>query len=80
MERLRTPAGTGRALRGFVATAGLALWWAAVLADWAAFRLRSVPETITPATTIFVFTVLLGDGSHPVIHAALFVAVLAPSS
>ena len=63
-------------LRGFVATAGLALWWAAVLADWAAFRLRSVPETITPATTIFVFTVLLGDGSHPVIHAALFVAVV----
>lgn len=63
-------------LRGFVAAAGLALWWAVVLADWAAFRLRSMPETITPATTIFVFTVLLGDGSHPVIHAALFVAAV----
>lgn len=63
-------------LRGFVATAGLALWWVAVLADWAAFRLQSMPKTVIPATTIFVFTVLLGDGSHPVVHAALFAAAV----
>jgi len=63
-------------LRGFVATAGLALWWAAVLADRAAFRLRSMPQTIAPATTIFVFTVLLGDGSHPVAHAAFLAAAV----
>ncbi|MEO0495388.1 MAG: DUF3488 and transglutaminase-like domain-containing protein, partial [Actinomycetota bacterium] len=63
-------------LRGFVATAGLALWWAAVLADWAAFRLRSTLETIAPTTTIFVFTVLLGDGTRPVLHAALYAAAV----
>lgn len=59
-------------LRGFVATAGLAMWWVAALADWAAFRLRSTLEAIAPATTIFVFTVLLGEGSRPVLHAALY--------
>ncbi|MEM9201179.1 MAG: transglutaminaseTgpA domain-containing protein [Actinomycetota bacterium] len=59
-------------LRGFVATAGLALWWIAALADWAAFRLRSSLEAVVPAAVLFVFTVLLGTGERPVLHAALF--------
>ena len=59
-------------LRGFVVAAGLALWWVAALADWAAFRLRSALEAIVPATILFVFTVLLGTGERPVLHAALF--------
>lgn len=64
-------------LRGFVATAGAALWWAAALADWAAFRLRSQLETIAPATTLFVFTALLGDGSRPAWHGGLYAAAVA---
>lgn len=64
-------------LRGFVATAGAALWWAAALADWAAFRLRSQLETIAPATTLFVFTALLGDGSRPAWHGGLYAIAVA---
>ena len=63
-------------LRGFVVAAGLALWWVAALADWAAFRLRSSLETVVPATILFVFTVLLGTGDRPVVHAALFVGAV----
>ncbi|MEM9465841.1 MAG: DUF3488 and transglutaminase-like domain-containing protein [Actinomycetota bacterium] len=59
-------------LRGFIVAAGIALWWVAALADWAAFRLRSSLETVVPATILFVFTVLLGTGDRPVFHAALF--------
>ena len=64
-------------LRGFIATAGAALWWAAALADWAAFRLRSQLEPIAPATTLFVFTALLGDGSRPAWHGGLYAAAVA---
>ena len=63
-------------LRGFVVAAGVALWWAAALADWGSFRLRSRLETIAPATTLFVFTVLLGDGTRPAWHGGLFAAAL----
>lgn len=64
-------------LRGFVATAAAALWWAAALADWAAFRLKSRLETIAPATTLFVFTALLGDGGRPALHGGLYAAAVA---
>lgn len=64
-------------LRGFIAAAGAALWWAAALADWAAFRLRSQLETIAPATALFAFTALLGDGSRPAWHGGLYAAAVA---
>lgn len=64
-------------LRGFLVTAAAALWWVAALADWAAFRLRSQLETIAPATTLFVFTALLGDGSRPAWHGGLYAAAVA---
>ena len=63
-------------LRGFVVVAGAPHWAAATLADWAAFRLRSQLETIAPATSLFVFTVLLGDGSRPVWHGGLYAAAV----
>ena len=58
--------------RGFVVAVGATLWWSAALADWAAFRLRSSPEAVVPASILFVFTALLGTGDRPVLHAALF--------
>ena len=61
-------------VRGFVVLAGIALWWVAFLADWAAFRQRSVLEAIAPATIIFVFSTLLGASESPVLHAGLFAA------
>lgn len=64
-------------VRGFVVIAGVALWWTAALADWAAFRLRSLFETIAPASTIFVFSTLLGDGSQPLLHGGVYAAAVA---
>jgi transglutaminase-like putative cysteine protease len=46
--------------RGFVLASCLALWLIAFVADWAAFRLWVPFEATLPASTLFVFTSLLG--------------------
>ncbi len=65
------------AVRGFVVVGGAALWLVAFLADWAAFRLRSTLEAVVPATTIFVFTAVLGAETDQVRHGALYAAAIA---
>lgn len=65
------------AVRGFVVVGGAALWLVALLADWAAFRLRSTLEAIAPATAIFVFTAVLGAEANQVRHGALYAAAVA---
>jgi transglutaminase-like putative cysteine protease len=61
--------------RGFVLASCVALYFAVLLADWAAFRLWSSFEAIVPATTLFLFCALLGTGPQ-VASAALFIAAL----
>ena len=62
----------------FLLAAGLALWWAAFVADWAAFRLWVPFESVVPAGTVFVFASLFAAKQHRVDSTALFVgAVLA---
>ncbi len=46
--------------RGFVLVSCLALWALAYVADWAAFRLWVPFEATLPASTLFLFTSLLG--------------------
>lgn len=48
------------ALPGFLFALMIVLWLVAVLSDLAAFRVRTVLEAVLPATTIVVFTALLG--------------------
>lgn len=60
--------------RGFLLASSLTLWVAVSLADWAAFRLRTVAEAVLPAGAVFVFTTLLGRGRGGVALTALLVA------
>lgn len=62
---------------GFTIAITLAIVTVAVLADWAAFRLWSVVEAIVPATTLFIFTVLVGTRTPAMGSAIVFVAALA---
>ncbi|MFQ5556102.1 MAG: transglutaminaseTgpA domain-containing protein [Acidimicrobiales bacterium] len=61
---------------GFVVVSGALLWVCAFLADWAAFRLRSPLEAVAPATTVFVFTGLMGTERHQIAHGAAFAAAV----
>ncbi len=64
-------------IRGFVMVAAAALGVSAPLADWAAFRSRSFPETIAPAATVFAFTTLLSSGDHQIAYGAAFAGAVA---
>ncbi|CAN5849165.1 hypothetical protein BH23ACT2_BH23ACT2_08410 [soil metagenome] len=59
-------------LVGFQLAAGLALWAAVWFADWAAYRLRTTVEAVTPAAVIFVFASVLGSGEHQLLSALAF--------
>jgi transglutaminase-like putative cysteine protease len=60
---------------GFIVASCVALYFAVLLADWAAFRLWSSFEAVVPATTLFLFCALLGTGPA-VMSAALFIGTL----
>jgi len=62
--------------RGFLLASSLTLWVAVALADWAAFRLRTIAEAVLPAGAVFVFTTLLGRGRGGVALTALLVAAV----
>ncbi len=54
-----------RRRRPFLLLAALGLWWAAFVADWAAFRLWVPFEAILPAGTVFVFSSLFASQRRP---------------
>ena len=64
-------------LRGFVVSASVLIWFAAFLADSAAFRLRSFFEAIAPATSVLVFTALLGVDRNQIAHGIAYTAAVA---
>jgi transglutaminase-like putative cysteine protease len=57
---------------GFVLAGAFAVFVAAFLADWAAFRLWSPIEAVVPALTLFVFCSVLGSEQHRMGSALLF--------
>jgi transglutaminase-like putative cysteine protease len=59
---------------GFLLACSVALFFAAFLADWAAFRLWSAWEAVVPAATLFVFCSNLGSTVGRVPATAVFVA------
>ena len=59
---------------GLLLAAGLAVAVAAFLADWAALRLWSPYEAMVPATSLFVFCALLGEGRGELAVAGAFAA------
>jgi len=60
------------ASRPFLLLAALGLWWAAFVADWAAFRLWVPFESILPAGTVFVFSSLFASQRGQVAATAIF--------
>ncbi len=56
---------------GLVLIAGTALGLCALLADAAAFRLRSGGWAIAPAASVYGFTAALGTGDAAILHGAL---------
>ncbi len=59
---------------GFLVATAVALWLAAFVADWAAFRLWAPFEAIVPAAGLVLFAAVLGSTGHGVGTAALFLA------
>ncbi|HEX4820054.1 MAG TPA: transglutaminaseTgpA domain-containing protein [Acidimicrobiales bacterium] len=57
----------------FLLAAGLALWWSAFVADWAAFRVWVPFESVIPAGTVFVFASLFAAKQSQVALTGLFV-------
>jgi transglutaminase-like putative cysteine protease len=57
----------------FLLAAGLSLFWAAFVADWAAFRLWVPFEAIVPAGTVFVFSSLFAAHRDQVTSAGMFI-------
>jgi transglutaminase-like putative cysteine protease len=72
-QDVRAPA---PAARGFVLASCLALWLIAYVADWAAFRLWVPFEATLPASTLFLFTSLLGAPRGRGWAVALYAAAL----
>lgn len=62
---------------GFVIAITVAVFAVATLADWAAFRLWALVEAVVPATTLFVFTVLVGANNSATWPAVVFAGALA---
>ncbi|MGI8661640.1 MAG: transglutaminaseTgpA domain-containing protein [Acidimicrobiales bacterium] len=69
---VRPPAPVTRPL---LLAAGLFVWWAALVADWAAFRLRFGFEALVPVGSVFIFGSLLGEPRAQVPLTGLFVLV-----
>ena len=64
-------------LPGFILAIAVAVWLIAAVADLAAFRVRTVVEDLVPATTLFVFTAMLGQPSGRVGTTSVFLATVA---
>ena len=63
-------------LPGFTLTIAIVVWIIAAVADLAAFRVRTVVEAVVPATTLFIFTAMLGQPAGRVASTAAFLAAL----
>ncbi|HEX2698831.1 MAG TPA: transglutaminaseTgpA domain-containing protein [Acidimicrobiales bacterium] len=61
---------------GFLLAAMAGVGIAAVLADWAAFRMRVLFEAVVPSFTLFVFTATLGDEARRSFMVALYLVAL----
>ena len=73
-QELKTPV---EALNPFIATAMIAAWVMAFLTDWGALRLRLAFEPVLPAGLLFIFSAVLGAGTHRVITTVVFAVAIA---
>lgn len=62
--------------KGFLFAGTVGIGMAALLADWAAFRVRAVFEAAIPSFTLFVFTAVLGAAHYRGWSVAAYLAAL----
>jgi transglutaminase-like putative cysteine protease len=62
--------------KGFLAAGMVGIGVAALLADWAAFRVRAAFEAGIPAFTLFLFTAVLGTPERRSLHVVAFLLAL----
>jgi transglutaminase-like putative cysteine protease len=62
--------------KGFLLAGMLGITIAAILADWAAFRIRSVFESTVPSFALFVFTAVLGSPNYRAQSVAAYLVAL----
>ncbi|MCP3938426.1 MAG: DUF4129 domain-containing protein [Actinomycetia bacterium] len=65
------------ALEGFIVSLMVVVWTVATLADLAAFRIRTVVETVLPSTILIIFVSLLGVPELRGLTTLLFLAAVA---
>ncbi|MCU0274205.1 MAG: DUF3488 and transglutaminase-like domain-containing protein [Acidimicrobiales bacterium] len=63
-------------LNGYLVVAATALWFAAFLADWAAFRLQSTLETLLPSGIVFAFCTVYAKDHHREVTAGIELAAI----
>ncbi len=63
-----------QAIRPFLLLAALGLWWAAFVADWAAFRLWVPFEAVVPTGTVFIFSSLFASQHGQITASAMYLA------
>jgi transglutaminase-like putative cysteine protease len=63
-------------LDGYLVVAATALWLAAFLADWAAFRLHSTVETLLPSGIVFAFCTVYAKDHHREVTAGIELAAI----
>jgi transglutaminase-like putative cysteine protease len=61
---------------GFLLAAAIAVWLVAVLADWAAFRLRSSVESVVPTLALIVFVAMFGESRGRLTTTLLYLTAL----
>ena len=62
--------------KGFLLAGMLGITIAAILADWAAFRIRSLFEATVPSFALFLFTAVLGSPEYRAQSVAAYLAAL----
>ena len=76
MSQFKTVVAPAPVSKGFIVATVLGTGVAAMLADWAAFRMRALFEAIIPSFTLFLFSAILGAPKYHGLSIAAYVAAI----
>ena len=76
MSQFKTVVAPAPVSKGFIIGTVIGTGIAAVLADWAAFRMRALFEAIIPSFTLFLFSAILGAPKYHGLSIACYVAAI----
>ena len=76
MTQFRTVVAPAPVSKGFIVATVLGTGVAAVLADWAAFRMRALFEAVIPSFTLFLFSAILGSSRYHGLSIAFYLGAV----